>query len=807
MLTSGASAGAIFFYGQNLPTLKNFKARFQFQNTLIRDSQGNVLYDMADISKHRGRRVVRPLAWPGHSDQYYRAQKEDWLTDELPAHNGIPVVMQDATIATEDASFFSNPGFDPLSIVRAGYDNLTKGHIISGASTITQQLVREYMLNPADKSLSRKAEEVILAAELTQKYPKSEILWYYLNSVPYGNLAYGAEAAAQQYFHEPVAKLDLAQSALLSGLPEAPSTYNPVNNLPAALSRMHYVLHLMCQHGYLSRGPDKQCSAATDSSINEARKWKFSPPVTNRYYPHFVQYAIDQLQALSNSVPALKGRVYNGLDVQTTLDPRLQKEAQDIVQAQIGQLGAQNVTDGALVSMDLQPDCYGCIRAMVGSTDYNNKAISGQINMADRPRQPGSSFKPFNYVYAFQNGLAPNTTVLDAPLAIPDPGNPDDGGWYEPIDYDHTWHGTVTLRVALDNSLNIPALKVEQYGASVSKDGLRAVANQAVKMGIKSLFDDNPHCCGWALTLGGLERGVRLVEETAAFGAFGTGGWTAPPIAIRRVWDRTTHNLLYDAEPSGSQPITLQKIADQRPDAWKPAQVLDPAYAYLMNNVLSDNSSRCLPAVCEFGLDSPLNLGRTVAAKTGTTNSFTDNWTVGYTPDIVTGVWVGNADNSPMVGSTGITGAAPIWHDFMLAAFDILKLPPKDFVEPPNVQAGSECRQNNTGYTTYGSTVYDIYASVVPYCSVGTYDTSLPVPPPPTSYQPPAITPQAVAPPTATAAPVATQQAPTPPQGNQAPAGQLQPTALPQPTQPPQPPPQLAPTTPPSNAPGVTPVP
>jgi membrane peptidoglycan carboxypeptidase len=759
MLTSGASAGTFFFYGESLPTLKDFKARFQFQNTLIEDRFGNHLYDMADLSnKNRGRRIVEPLIWPGHTTQYYRSQHEGWLVGPRSAvddGHGIPVVFQDATIATEDSTFYSNPGFDPLSIGRAAYDNLVTGHVVSGASTITQQLVREYMLQPAP-TLTRKSEEIILAAELTQKYPKSKILWYYLNSVPYGNLSTGAEAAAQSYFHTDIWNLDLAQSAMLAGLPEAPSTYNPVNNLPTALARMHYVLHLMYTHGYLVDAQGHPDKALITQAMNEARTWKFTPAVTLKKYPHFVQYAIDQLQ----HIPQLQGRIYNGLIVKTTLDPRLQNAAQQIVSQKISQLSGQNVTDGALVTMSVDPRCYGCILAMVGSANYNNKAISGQINMADTPRQPGSSFKPFNYIYGFMHGLGPATTVLDGPLALPDPGN-SNGGWYEPLDYDHSWHGVVTLRTALDNSLNIPALRVEQYNTSIAPngEGLKAIENQAVIMGMKSLPADNPNCCGWSLTLGGLEHGVRLVEETSAYGTFAARGKTVPPTAIMQVYDRTTGKLLWDWD----------SWLNSKDNSDRPQQAIDPAYADVMTNVLSDNSSRCTPQVCEFGLDSPLNLGRPVAAKTGTTEVFTDNWTVGYTPDIVTGVWVGNANYSPMIDSTGITGAAPIWHDFMLRAFDILNLPPKNFVESPAVYSGSECREPGQ-YTTYGIGAYDIYAGQIPLCTVGSSDTTLPVPqtnsannvssapaPPPAASNPAPVPPPTAAPP-APAAPA--QQVP-----------------------------------------------
>ena len=735
MLTSGASAATILFYGENLPSISKLKAQTEFQNTVFLDSTGkHVLYDMADLTNQQGgSRIVEPLRLPGHSTAFYRARKETWLVANNyyragrwkghPKSHGIPPALQRATIATEDASFYSNPGFDPLSIARAEVDNLMTGHVVSGASTITQQLVRRYMLNDFHQTITRKTEEVILAAELTQKYPKTKILWYYLNGAYYGNLSTGAEAAALAYFHTDVWNLDPAQCAFLAGLPEAPTTYNPVDNRQAALDRMHYVLHLMYSHGYLNTNghPDP---ALIDKYMAEANKWPaFRTAQTSNKYPHFVQYAIDQLKQM----PGLGDKIYDGLQVYTSLDVGVQRAAQDTVSGQISQLGAYNVTDGALVSMDLRPSCYGCIRAMVGSADYKNKAISGQINMAVTPRQPGSSFKPFNYVYAFQHGLGPGTTVYDGPLAIPDTGNTADGGWYEPTDYDNTWHGTVTLRVALQNSLNIPAVKVEQYGATCGTcgpHGLWNIADQAINLGITSLRSDNPHCCGWSLTLGGMEHGVRLVEETSAYGAFATGGYRVQPTAIVKVLDRTTHKVLYDLNQSGAYKNR--------------AQVLKPEYAYLMNNVLSDDASRCTPQVCEFGVGSDLYVGRPAGAKTGTTNSYTDNWTVGYVPDLVTGVWVGNANNSQMRGTTGVTGAAPIWHDYMLKAFDLLHIPVMSFQQPPGVYSGSLCRLPDA-YGSPSSGVFDIWAGLEPYCSVGTVSSSLPVPQQSTSDQAPPV--------------------------------------------------------------------
>lgn len=788
MLTSGASAATIFFYGQSLPSLTNFKNHFQFQNTRFFAADGRtLLYDMANLSKSKtGRRVVKPLVSPGHPTAYYQATKQDWLvgpsTGTYPNVRcdrtcGIPTVLQDATIATEDATFYSNPGFDPLSIARAAIDDITTGHIVSGASTITQQLVRSYLVLNPNPSLTRKAEEIVLAAELTQKYPKSEILYYYLNSVPYGNQTYGAQAAARTYFRKNVWELDLAESALLAGLPEAPSIYDPVSNLSAAKERMRYVLHLMYIHGSLpDNGRGQQATIDAIMNSKEVRNWRFSPPQTRMRYPHFVQYAIRQLQ----DIKSLNGRIYNGLDVVTTIIPALQDAAQQTVTGQISTLGAYHVTDGALVSLDLRrgPNgCYGCIRAMVGSPDYNNAAISGKINMADSPRQPGSSFKPFNYVYAFEHGLGPATTVVDAPISIPDPGNPENGGYYQPQNYDKTFRGTVTLRVALQNSLNIPAVKVEEYNATCTDacggSVYNTVAKQAMRQGITDLMADNPQCCGWALTLGGLERGVRLVQETAAYGSFATpDGVTVPPVAIWKVYDRNTHKLLYDSSKDGPKP----QQAFPAPTGGSPG-----AYGYEITNVLSDDASRCTPIVCEFGTGSDLWLNRPAAAKTGTTNSFTDNWTVGYTPDIVTGVWVGNADNSPMVGTTGITGAAPIWHDFMLKAFDILKLPPKAFPQPSGVSFGYSCRLPGAygAYSTFGS---DIYVNEIPLCSVPEAAGSSQYVPPTQPQAPVYVAPTVAPAPVATAVPLQPTVPPAPAPTQPPVAPPTQPPAIVQPT-------------------------
>jgi membrane peptidoglycan carboxypeptidase len=661
LITSGAAGAAgVYFYG-HLPSVDNFRIHYDFQNARIFDSHGDMLYNMADLSKQRGRRIVEPLQ-----------ARNDPFSACRGGVNRISLILQNATIATEDATFYKNPGFDPLSIVRAAYQDVTYGHIVSGASTITQQVVRASFFNPHDRSLTRKAQEVALSYEISRRFSKRKILSYYLNSVNYGNQAIGAQAAATIYFGKSVCALDVAQAALLAGLPQGPTIYNPILYRPQAMARMREVLHLMRVHG------DLHSRAQVDAAMREAATWHFSPPSTRMRYPQFVRYVVDQI----NAMPRLRAQLYGGIDVYTTLDPRLQDYAQTTVTKQINGLRPQHVTDGALVSLDLRPKHYGWILAMVGSARYNGQA--GQINMTVSPRQPGSSMKPFNYIYAFTHGnVNPATQVVDSPIILPDPNNTQNHGWYEPQNYDHQFHGVVTLRQALANSLNVPAVKVEYYVT-----GAAHVAQTAHDFGMSSIYKDNPGIsCAvcYSVTLGGLARGTRLLEETAAYGAFGSGGWTVPPEAIWKVVKRSTGQVLFCSAdcPRGVKPASW--LVQQR------KHVVDAAHAYEMTDVLSDNGARCTVQVCEFGLNSALLLSRPAAAKTGTTNNWTDNWTVGYVPQIVTGVWAGNADRSPMQNVIGVTGAAPIWHDFMENAFKVLRLPVQQFTKPPNVVVSGLC--------------------------------------------------------------------------------------------------------------------
>ncbi len=684
LITSVSGAGAMYFVSQ-LPSASTFHIHYAFQNARIYDSRGDLLYNMADLAKVKGGlRVVEPLQSRG-----------DAQSACLGGVNRIPLVLQNAVIATEDATFYKNPGFDPLSILRAAYQDLQYGHIISGASTITQQVVRNTMLTQ-QQSLNRKAQEVALAYEISKLYSKRKILWYYLNYVPFGNLAYGAQAAAQVYFHEPVCNLDWAQAALLAGLPRAPSAYDPVQHRAAALLRMHTVLASLRRHGYIHG------AAAVNAALTEARRWRFYQAQPSMRYPQFTQYVINQL----NSMPRLKQQLYQGIDVYTTLDPRLQNMAQSAVTKQIDGLQAQHVTNGALVSLDLRPRHYGWIMAMVGSAHYRDR--TGQINMAISPRQPGSSMKPFNYIYAFTHGnVSPGTQITDSPIILPDPNDTQHHGWYLPANYDRLYHGTVTLRQALANSLNVPAVKVEYYITTPKN-----VARTAARFGMTSLYYDNPGLdCSvcYAVTLGGLTRGTRLLQETAAYGVFSTGGWTVPSVAIWKVIKRSTGKVLFCSAdcPRGIKPASW--LVSQR------HHVLDAAHAAEMTNVLSDDNARCTVQVCEFGLNSALKLSRPAAAKTGTTESFTDNWTVGYTPQIVTGVWAGNSDRSPMQNVIGVTGAAPIWHQFMERAFQILRLPVENFSVPNNLVTTNQCSTPGSTFTSYTAPDIFVEGATPPY--------------------------------------------------------------------------------------------
>lgn len=586
--------------------------------------------------------------------------RHGWLLYEiLDPHGGahtpvsldeIPQACINATIATEDASFYANPGVDIWAIVRALWINLRGGEILSGGSTITQQLARNLLLSPeerAEVSLERKLREAILAWRLARTYSKDEILTLYLNESYYGNLAYGIEAAARTYFAKSAAELDLAECALLAGLPQSPAHYNPLENPQAAQARQSVVLGLMTKHGYISQ---QEANLATGEEIGFA-----SVPFPIQA-PHFVMYVRGQLEQEFG----LEAIYTQGLQVYTTLDLDAQDTALRFVRYRLEQLAdtragqlPRNVRNAAVVVMAPHT---GHVLAMVGSPDYFDRHIDGAVNATVAARQPGSSIKPITYAAAFDptrlNPLTAATMMVDVRTAfITREGDP-----YVPQNYDYQWRGPVLLREALASSYNLVAVKVLDYV------GIEEMTNLARAMGITT-FDDVDRF-GLALTLGGGE--VRLLELTAAYAAFANGGYRVEPVTITRVEDSRGRVL----------------------KAWESApgeRVLDERVAYLITDILSDNLARA-PA---FGEGSALHLSRPAAAKTGTTTDWRDNWTVGYTPDLVIGVWAGNADNEPTHHVSGAVGAAPIWHDVMET---LLKgQPAREFVEPEGLVRMEVC--------------------------------------------------------------------------------------------------------------------
>jgi penicillin-binding protein 1C len=654
ILLVGAGSFLVYQYfsiASALPSVDDLRQHAsQFETTRILDRNKNVLYEVID--PNAGRRNYVTL---------------DKISPYLIA----------TTLATEDKDFYTNPGFDPLAILRALWQNYTSGNVVSGASTITQQLARTLLLSSAERTeqtVQRKAREIVLASEITRRYSKEEILELYLNENNYSNMAYGIEAASETYFSTTADKLTLGQAAFLAGLPQAPAVYNIFSNRDGTLARQKQVLVLSYQVSqeknciFVGNNIKAVCidASAATSAAQEIEQYKFKVLENNMRYPHWVNYIISQLEAQYGSDTIYR----SGFTVYTTLDPGLQDQAEQIVKDQVDSLAGQNVQDGALVAM--RPST-GEILAMVGSADFNNEAISGQINMAISPRQPGSSMKPLTYTAAFELGWTPSTLIWDVPSEFPPSGNNDDQRPpYVPVNYDGQFHGPVTVRTALANSYNIPAVKTLQFvgiypdQAGKGKPGFISFAQ---RMGITTLTRND---YGLSLTLGGGE--VTLLEMTGAYGVFADAGRKMPPVSITKIVDYTG-NVVYEYKaPAGEQ-------------------VISPEHAYLMSSILSDNTART-PA---FGSNSVLNLPFQAAVKTGTTNDFRDNWTIGYTPDLVVGTWIGNADYTPMVHSTGVSGAAPIWAAFFKQAEDDLTGGhPTPFSRPAGIVERVVCELSGT---------------------------------------------------------------------------------------------------------------
>lgn len=580
--------GVFAYYAKDLPSPTNLNTRQVVESTKIYDRTGeHMLYEIHGEEK----RTTIPF---------------DQMSEILRA----------ATISAEDQSFYQNYGVDFKAVARAAIYDIMGRSASQGGSTITQQLIKNTVLTN-EKTFTRKVKEVILSVELEQKFSKDQILEMYLNEIPYGSNAYGIQAASQTFFGKDAKDLSLAESALLAGLPKAPTYYSPYGSNQDELKyRQEYIIDQMTKLGYVSADQAKEAKGV--DVIAEIRPFQ-----ENISAPHFVMYVKEQLVNQYGEKQVEEG----GMKVYTTLDWNKQQAAEEAVKNGVAaNITKYKATNAALVAIDPKT---GQILAMVGSRDYFDKTIDGNVNVAIRPRQPGSSFKPYVYATAFKKGYTPNTILFDTETNFGTKDKP-----YVPLDYDGKFRGPVAMKDALAESLNIPAVKT-LYLAGVNNS-----INTAKSMGITTLND--PSRLGLSLVLGGGE--VTLLDHVNAFGSFATAGVHHDKTAILKILD--------------GQGKTLQEYQNGPGE-----RVLDISVCAQIDSVLSDNHLRA-PI---FGSNTPLRFDdRPVAAKTGTTNEWRDAWTVGYTPGIVAGVWAGNNNNSPMAqGADGVFTAAPIWRDFM----------------------------------------------------------------------------------------------------------------------------------------------
>ena len=584
--------------------------------------------------------------------------------------------LLDATVASEDATYWTHHGVEPFAIARGVFIN-SSGSGSSGGSTITQQLTRALYPTQIGTELSytRKAREALAAVELERTYSKTDIMTMYLNLIFYGNRSYGIEAAAQTYFEKHAADLDLAESSMLAGIPQLPTANNPTINFDSAKRRQEYVLSQMVKLGYITRA---ESQAAYDQPLifREGQR-------TGLIYdsPHFVNYVGGYVRETLGEEAFYRG----GLQITTTIDADLQDQAEEIVRRNVATLDVYNARNASMVAM---VPWSGEILAMVGSANFDDEAIEGQNNIAVSQQQPGSSLKPLVYAAAFENGWNPSSVVLDSTFRREtagqvDPVTGETIEFYQPENYSGNYYGAVTVRTALANSLNIPAVRATE---AVGPD---AVLDLAKRMGMRDSFQQDASYYGLAIALGGAE--VQLLELTNAYATFANLGAYVPANPIRKITDSQS-NVLYDIERDEDRP--------------NPQRALKAEYAYQITSILTDNESRGMIFGTQnlFGQTQD-RLGRPTAAKSGTTNDVRDIWTMGYTTDLAVGVWVGNTNNDPLEPIDGIQGAGPIWRDMMVLMHDdpefsrLLDGPegtplPEDFARPEGIYEGQVCAVN-----------------------------------------------------------------------------------------------------------------
>lgn len=617
-------AGFFAYIAKDLPSAGNVDKRVLAESTKIYDRTGtHLLYDVHGEEK---RTVIN-------------------IKD-------IPQTLQKATISLEDQDFYTHHGIKFTSIARAILADVLHRGVAQGGSTITQQFVKNSLLT-SEQSITRKIKEVILSLEMETKYSKDDILSMYLNEIPYGSNAYGIEAAAQTFFGKHAADLTLDESALLASLPKGPTYYSPYgSHTDLLLTRQRYALDQMASLGYITK--DQATEAKT---VDTLAKVKQQTDIIAA--PHFVMYIKDYLEQKYGAQAVEQG----GLTVTTTLDWDKQQMAETAIRDGATKNTHYKANNAALVSMDPQT---GQILAMVGSKDYYDTSIDGQVNVTIADRQPGSSFKPYVYLAAFMAGYSPETILYDTPTNF----ETADGQTYAPLDYDGKFRGPLPMKETLPQSLNIPAVKT-LYLVGVPK-----AIELAKNLGITGL--NQPNRYGLSLVLGGGE--VKLLDHVNAYGTLATGGIKHPKTAILKVTDAKGNVLeQFDSSPG-------ERIVDEK-------------YIAALDYSMSTNDFRA-PI---FGENNPLRFdNRPVAAKTGTTNEFRDAWTVGFTPSLVTGVWVGNTRNEAMTtGADGSVVAAPIWRTYMdkaLMNYPIEKFPdyvPDDPLPDKPLLNGKVDEQNN----------------------------------------------------------------------------------------------------------------
>ncbi len=609
VLVAGSIMLAIWFMiFRDLPSPKELSVRNQEVSTKIYDRNGTLLYK---IYKDKNRTPIKLSSLPDH--------------------------VIKATLAAEDAEFYQHFGFSIKGISRAIVRNLKSG-TMAGGSTITQQLIKNTLLTP-EKTLIRKVKELVLSIETEVVYSKDQILEMYLNEVPYGGTAYGIEEASQMYFGKSAVNLTLPEAAYLAGLPKSPSKYSPYSDPVSAKERQQTVLNLMAVNGYVSQN---------EANFAKYEEIKIIPNKIEIKAPHFVMY-VKQILAQRYGEEVIET---GGLEVVTTLDYNIQKKAEEIVNKEINSLKAYRVGNGAVIVLDPET---GEILAMVGSKDYFDSTVDGQFNITTSLRQPGSSIKVVNYAYALGNGYTPASIIDDSPVSFVTPGSET----YSPKNYDGKFRGKISLRSALAESRNIPAVKI------LASYGVKNMINLGTKMGITSWND--PGRFGLSLTLGGGE--VRLTELAMVYATIANMG-VKPElndiISVSNYQGKVLYanTCIQDNFPLKSPTPSFTVNPFEKTCENKGEQILEETVAYQLIDILKDNSARA-PA---FGLNSQLVIKNhpEVAVKTGTSNDLKDNLTVGFTKDYLVAVWVGNNDNTPMSRiASGVTGAAPIWNKIM----------------------------------------------------------------------------------------------------------------------------------------------